>query len=267
MVDLNRLETDLYNEIMEMRAKEKKKDEDRENTVKTLKFASIIGTYIIVAILVFSLLFMFLKHQFPEYFNQKNTITKEVEEIKSTDKDHNITVSNVSPVAQNVVINIYNNGVLRHVPVNKYKDGNKTVIDIGKPVKKKKTIEELKEDILNDKSLTKEEKKKKLLELFGTKNINYSGKFSKNKKKSSICNKSVVDSVNSANIALKAYEREDLKALTTAITTTERKTKYSNQVCKNIMSDVQLTENINTGNKHLRLLRKYEKNLKSKLQH
>jgi hypothetical protein len=264
MVDLDRLETDLYNEIMEMRAKEKKRDEDRENTVKRLKFASVVGIYIIVSVLVLSLLFMFLRHQFPEYFTKGNDITKELEKTKKKETDNNITISNVSPVTQNVVINIYNNGVLSHVPINKYKDGNQTVVNIGKPVKKKKTIEELKKEILNDKSLTEEEKKKKILELFGTRNINYSGKFAENKKKSRICNNSVVDSVNSANIALKAYDREDLNALTTAITATEKKNTYSNQVCKNIMSNEQLNESINTGNQHLKLLRQYEKILKSK---
>ena len=230
MVDLNRLETDLYNEIMEMRAKERKRVEDRENTLKTLKFVAIIGAYVIVSVFVLSLLFMFLRHQFPEYFTKGTVITKEVKKIKSKEVDHNITVSNVSPVTQNVVINVYNNGVLHNVPINKYRDGNQTVIDIGKPIKKKKTIEELKKDILNDESL---------------------------------CNHSVIDSVNQANIALKAYEREDLKAFTIAVATTEKKTEYSSKVCKNIMSNAQLNENINTGKQHLKLLRQYEKNLKS----
>jgi len=263
MIDLDRLETDLYNDIMEMRAKEKKKDEGRENIVKALKFASIIGIYVIVGVFVFSLLFMFLRHQFPEYFNKESVITKEAEEIKNRDTDNNITVSNVSPVTQNLVINIYNNGVLSKVPINKYRDGNQTVIDIGKPVKKKKTIEELKKDINNDESLSEKEKKKKILQLFGTKNINYSGIYADNKKKSRICNNSIVDSVNLANIALKAYEREDLKALTVAITAAKKKTNYSNKVCKNIMNDAQLNESINTGNQHLKLLREYEKNLKA----
>ena len=262
MVDLERLETDLYNEIMEMRAKEKKRDEDRENTVKTLKFAAIIGMYIIAAVLVLSLLFMFLRYQFPEYFNKVDFTTKELDMGTKKEADHNITLSNVSPVSQNVVINIYNNGVLNNVPVNKYKDGNKTVIDIGKPAKKKKTIEELKKEILNDKSLSEEEKKKKILELFSTKNINYSGKFADDKEKSRICNNSVVDSVNTANIALRAYEREDLNALRSAINATEKKIKYCNTVCKNVMSDTQLKESINTGKKHLKLLKEYEEMLK-----
>ena len=262
MVDLERLETDLYNEIMEMRAKEKKREEDRENTVKTLKFAAVIGMYVVAAILVSSFLFIFLRYQFPEYFDHTGFSSGKA--VKNKEADHNITVSNVSPVAQNVVINIYNNGVLSHVPVKRYKEGNKTVIDIGKPEKKKKTIEALKKEILEDKNLTEKEKKKKILELFGTKYIKYSGPLAGNEEKSRACNNSVVDSVNADNIALRAYGREDLGALSRAIEVATKKSQYSSKVCKNVMSEEQLEENIATSKQHLILLRSYERLLREK---
>jgi len=261
MIDLNRLETDLYNEIMEMRAKEKKREEDRENTLKALKFAAVVGTYIVTVILVLSLLFVFLKHQFPEYFNKAEVMRKEQLKSKKKQQDSNITLSNTSPATQNVVINIYSNGVFQNVPVKKYREGNKTIVDIAKPIEKEKTVEELKKEILNDASLTEEEKRKKILELFTTKSVRYTGKYAKNKRKSKICNKSVVAGVKSANRALKAYEKKDLKALGTAIVDTEKKNTYSNKVCKNVMGVKQLDENKNTGDRHLKLLRLYEKGL------
>jgi hypothetical protein len=249
---------------MEMRAKEKKREEDRDNTVKALKFSAIVGAYIVAAVLVLSLLFMFLRYQFPEYFGKADMMPKRQENGKSKEQESNITLSNASPVTQNVVINIYNNGVLQNVPVKKYKDGNRTIVDIGKPAGKKKTIEALKKEILNDATLSEEEKRKKILELFSTKGIRYAGKYAGDKQKSRICNDSVVESVESANRALKAYKKEDLKALRTAILATEEKNRYSNKVCRNVMSDTQLNENAITGDNHLKLLKVYEKILRSK---
>lgn len=264
MIDLDRLETDLYNEIMEMRAKEKKRDEDRENTIKTLKFVSVIGMYIIAAVLVLAFLLMFLRHQFPEYFSKTNFSTDENPKSQATDK--NLSIGNVRPVSQNVVINIYNNGVLKSLPIAKYKDGNHTVVDIGKPTDKKKTIEEMKKEILDDKSLTEEEKKKKILDLFSTRSIRYAGKFADDRKKSKVCSNAVIDSVNSENIALKAYERGDLKALSKAIVIAAKNDKYSGVACKNVMSNEQLKANIDAGEEHLELLRSYELKLKAATQ-
>ena len=240
MNHMDRLETDIYNDIMNMRAQERKKKEDRENTLQSFKFAAIITAYIVAGILVLLLLFSYLRYKFPEYFGISESLqVKDIKEgTQSTSKINNTPVSQ-----KNVVyVNIYTNGKLSGKSVNKYtKDGN-TIIDIDKP--KEQTIDEKRQAILDDNTLSEEEKKKKLLALFKASDTTYEGKYAKDKDRSRACSQSVVNSIAQENRVIVALNNNS--SIQAKVEYEKLDTFKDNFVlkCTDVMSKEQLRDNL-----------------------
>ncbi len=240
MNHMDRLETDIYNDIMNMRAQERKKKEDRENTLQWFKFAAIITGYIIGAILVLSLLFSYLRYRFPEYFSKP-----EIVQAKNIKKaiDDNPKLNDGSTSQKNVVyVNIYSSGKFSDASVDKYtKDGN-TIIDIDNS--KKETIEEKRQAILDDDSLTEEEKKKKLLALFKVSDTVYKGKYAKNKKRSRACSQNVVDSIAQENRVIESLNNNNIAVAKVEYSKLDEFKNNFVSMCTDVMSEEQLNDNL-----------------------
>ncbi len=240
MNHMDRLETDIYNDIMNMRAQERKKKEDRENTLQWFKFASIITGYIAGGILVLSLLFSYLKYKFPEYFAMPESVqTRDTkEDIAKSPK-----INNGSPSQENVVyVNIYTNEKISGTSVNKYTKGGDTIIDIGNS--KEQMIDEKRKAILSDKTLTEEEKKKKLLALFKAGDTTYEGKYAKDKDRSRTCSQSVVDSIAQENRVVMSLNSNSIAQAKEAYLKLDRFKNNFVIKCTDVMSKKQLADNL-----------------------
>ncbi len=237
---MDRLETDIYNDIMNMRAQERKKKEDRENTLQWFKFASIITGYIVGGILVLSLLFSYLRYKFPEYFAMPESVqTKDTKE----DIDNSPKINNGSTSQENVVyVNIYTNEKISGTSVNKYTKDGDTIIDIGNS--KAQTIDEKRKAILNDNTLTEEEKKKKLLALFKASDTTYEGKYAKDKDRSRTCSQSVVDSIAQENRVVMSLNSNSIAQAKEAYSKLDKFKNNFVLMCTDVMSKEQLNDNL-----------------------
>jgi len=236
MNHMDRLETDIYNDIMNMRAQERKKKEDRENTLQWFKFASIITGYVVGGILVLSLLFSYLRYKFPEYFGISEVVqAKDIKEVPGSFPK----INNRPTSQENVVyVNIYTNGKLSDTSVNKHTKEGDTIIDIGNS--KEPTIDEKRQAILNDNTLTEEEKKKKLLTLFKASDTTYEGKYAKDTDRARTCSQSVVDSIAQENRVIMSLNNNSIAQ---AKVESSKLDKFKNNfvlMCTDVMSEEQL---------------------------